>query len=586
MDNAAIARLLFEIGDLLEIRGDNPFKIRAYRNAAETVTAEPTAVAALDDAGLRALPGIGRDLAARIREIADTGDTPFRLELLAAFPATMLDLLRLQGVGPKTVKRLYDELGVTSLDTLEQAARDGRVRGLKGMGAKKEALILRAIDERRRYAGRHLSADVARVADAVIGALRLADSAADFVAVGSLRRRAETCGDLDILAVGATSTIMTAFTALPQVSRVLGHGDTKSSVLLDSGLQADLRLVTADQKGAALQYFTGSKAHNIALRDRAMALGLRLNEYGLTRLADGVVVAGDSEEAIYAALGLAFVPPELRENRGEVEAALQHTLPSLISRQDLRGDLHSHTNVTDGKEDLETMARAARAAGLEYLAVTDHSQALAMANGLDERRALEHAARIRALNARLDGIRLLAGIECDIRSDGTLDLAHDCLAQLDFVVASVHSGFGLEPSAMTDRLLAAISCPWVDVIGHPTGRLLLRREPLRFDVDAVLAAAAGCGIALEINCQVDRLDLSDTVARAARDRGIPLVISSDAHTIAEFDTLAWGIGVARRAWLSPGDVLNTRPLGALIPLLRRHRPHREARVSNPLNASA
>ena len=586
MDNAAIARLLFEIGDLLEIRGDNPFKIRAYRNAAETVTAEPTAVAALDDAGLRALPGIGRDLAARIREIADTGDTPFRLELLAAFPATMLDLLRLQGVGPKTVKRLYDELGVTSLDTLEQAARDGRVRGLKGMGAKKEALILRAIDERRRYAGRHLSADVARVADAVIGALRLADSAADFVAVGSLRRRAETCGDLDILAVGATSTIMTAFTALPQVSRVLGHGDTKSSVLLDSGLQADLRLVTADQKGAALQYFTGSKAHNIALRDRAMALGLRLNEYGLTRLADGVVVAGDSEEAIYAALGLAFVPPELRENRGEVEAALQHTLPSLISRQDLRGDLHSHTNVTDGKEDLETMARAARAAGLEYLAVTDHSQALAMANGLDERRALEHAARIRALNTRLDGIHLLAGIECDIRSDGTLDLAHDCLAQLDFVVASVHSGFGLEPSAMTDRLLAAISCPWVDVIGHPTGRLLLRREPLRFDVDAVLAAAAGCGIALEINCQVDRLDLSDTVARAARDRGIPLVISSDAHTIAEFDTLAWGIGVARRAWLSPGDVLNTRPLDALIPLLRRHRSHRDGRVSNPLNASA
>jgi DNA polymerase (family 10) len=483
-------------------------------------------------------------------------------------------------VGPKTVKRLYDELGVTSLDTLEQAARDGRVRGLKGMGAKKEALILRAIEERRRYAGRHLSADVARVADSVMGALRLAEPAADFVAVGSLRRRAETCGNLDILAVGATATIMQTFTALPQVSRVLGHGDTKSSVLLDSGLQADLRLVTADQKGAALQYFTGSKSHNIALRDRAIALGFRLNEYGLTRLADGVVVAGASEEAIYAALGLAFVPPELRENRGEIEAALQHALPALIARQDLRGDLHSHTNVTDGKEDLETMARAARAAGLEYLAVTDHSQALAMANGLDEYRTLEHAARIRALNTRLEGIRLLAGIECDIRADGTLDLAHDCLAQLDFVVASVHSGFGLEPSAMTDRLLNAIACPWVDVIGHPTGRLLLRREPLRFDVDAVLAAAAGCGIALEINCQVDRLDLSDTVARAARDRGIPLVISSDAHTIAEFGSLTWGIGVARRAWLSPGDVLNTRPLDALIPLLRRHR-HRQGRVTHP-----
>ena len=586
MDNAAITRLLFEIADLLEIRGDNPFKIRAYRTAAETVAAEPTSVAALDETALRGLPGIGRDLAARIREIADNGDTPYRQELLADFPATILDLLRLQGVGPKTVKRLYDELGVTSLDTLQEAARDGRVRALKGMGEKKETLILRAIDERRRYAGRHLTAEVAIVAAALTGALSAVQPAAEFVPVGSLRRRAETCGDLDILAVGASADVMGTFTTLPQVVRVLGRGDTKSSVLLDAGLQADLRLVTAQQKGAAMQYFTGSKAHNIALRDRAMALGLRLNEYGLTRLADGAVVAGAAEEDIYDALGLAWVAPELRENRGEIEAAEQRTLPSLITRRDLRGDLHSHTNATDGKEDLETMARAARAIGLEYLAVTDHSQALAMANGLDERRALEHAVRIRALNARLEGIRLLAGIECDIRNDGTLDLAEDCLAQLDFVVASVHSGFGLEPAAMTDRLLAAIACPWVDVIGHPTGRRLLQREPLRFDIDAVLAAAAACGIALEINSQIHRLDLGDTIARAARDRGIPLIISSDAHTTAEFESLEWGIGVARRAWLSPADVLNTRPLDALTPLLRRHRHHREGRVSNPPKASS
>ena len=586
MDNAAITRLLFEIADLLEIRGDNPFKIRAYRTAAETVAAEPTSVAALDETALRGLPGIGRDLAARIREIASNGDTPYRQELLADFPATILDLLRLQGVGPKTVKRLYDELGVTSLDTLQEAARDGRVRALKGMGEKKETLILRAIDERRRYAGRHLSAEVTIVAAAMTGALSAVQPAAEFVPVGSLRRRAETCGDLDILAVGASADVMGTFTTLPQVVRVLGRGDTKSSVLLDAGLQADLRLVTAQQKGAAMQYFTGSKAHNIALRDRAMALGLRLNEYGLTRLADGAVVAGAAEEDIYDALGLAWVAPELRENRGEIEAAEQRTLPSLITRRDLRGDLHSHTNATDGKEDLETMARAARAIGLEYLAVTDHSQALAMANGLDERRALEHAVRIRALNARLEGIRLLAGIECDIRNDGTLDLAEDCLAQLDFVVASVHSGFGLEPAAMTDRLLAAIACPWVDVIGHPTGRRLLQREPLRFDIDAVLAAAAACGIALEINSQIHRLDLSDTIARAARDRGIPLIISSDAHTTAEFESLEWGIGVARRAWLSPADVLNTRPLDALTPLLRRHREHGERRVSNPRNATS
>ena len=574
MENAAIARVLFEIADLLEIRSDNPFKIRAYRGAGETIAAEPTSVASFDEAALRALPGVGKDLATRIREIADTGDTPYRQQLLADFPLTILDLLRLQGVGPKTVKRLYDELGIASLDALEQSARDGRVRALKGMGAKKEALILRAIDERRRYAGRHLTAEVAGVAVRIVAALSSAQPAAEFVPVGSLRRRAETCGDLDILAVDADTAVMATFVALPQVARVLGHGETKSSVLLDSGLQADLRLVTGAQKGAALQYFTGSKAHNIALRDRALSQGLRLNEYGLTRLADGAVIAGAEEDAIYAALGLAWVPPELREHRGEIDAAARGALPALITRADLRGDLHSHTSVTDGKEDIATMAAAARDRGHEYLAVTDHSQALAMANGLDERRALTHAADIRALNARLDGITLLAGIECDIRADGSLDLHHDCLAALDLVVASVHSGFSLEPAQMTDRLLAAIECPWVDVIGHPTGRLLLRREPLRFDLEAVLAAAARAGVALEINCQIDRLDVNDTVARAARDRGIPLVISSDAHTIAELDALDWGIGVARRAWLTADDVLNTRPLAELRTRLRRHRRSR------------
>ncbi len=571
MDNAAIARLLFEVADLLEIRGDNPFKIRAYRNAGETVANEPTFVGTLDEAGLRELPGIGRDLASRIREVVETGDTPFRQELLADFPATILDLLRLQGVGPKTVKRLYEELQVHSLDALEQAARDGRVRAMKGMGAKKEALILRAIDERRRYAGRHLAADVAVIAGRLIQALADSEPAAELVPVGSLRRSVETCGDLDILAIGASPAIMQAFTALPQVSRILGHGDTKSSVLLDTGLQADLRLVTPAQKGAALQYFTGSKAHNIALRDRALARGLRLNEYGLVRLVDGAVIAGDSEEGIYEALGLAWVPPELREHRGEIDAAERRALPSLIARPDLRGDLHCHTSVTDGRDDLETMALAARGAGLEYLAITDHSQALAMANGLDERRALEHASRVRALDQQIDGIRLLAGIECDIRADGTLDLADDCLAALDIVVASVHSGFSLEPAQMTDRLLAAIACPWVDILGHPTGRRLLQREPLQYDLDVVLTAAASAGVAIEINCQIDRLDVNDTVARAARDRGIPLVISSDAHSAGDVGVLDWGVGIARRAWLTADDVLNTRPLAALIPRLRRHR---------------
>ena len=571
MDNAAIARVLSEIADLLEIRGDNPFKIRAYRGAAETVAAEPSDVTTLGDAALRALPGVGKDLSARIREIAATGDTPYRQELLADLPVTILELLRLQGVGPKTVKRLYDELGVASLDGLEQAARAGRIAALKGMGAKKEALVLRAIEERRRYAGRHLSAEVSVLAERIVAALSDAQPDAEFVPVGSLRRSVETCGDLDILAVGATAEVMTTFATLPQVTRVLGRGDTKSSVLLDAGLQADLRLVRPEQKGAALQYFTGSKAHNIALRDRALSRGFRLNEYGLTRLDDGVVVAGAREEDIYEALGLAWVPPELREHRGELEAAARRALPALITRADLRGDLHSHTNATDGKEDLLTMALAARERGHEYLAVTDHSQALAMANGLDEEGALAHAEAIRALNRQLDGITLLAGIECDIRVDGTLDLHHDCLAALDIVVASVHSGFSLEPSQMTERLLRAIECPWVDIIGHPTGRRLLQREPLRFDLDAVLDRAARAGVALEINSQIHRLDLGDTVARAARDRGIRLVISSDAHTIAELDSLQWGVGIARRAWLTPDDVLNTRPLAELRGLLRRHR---------------
>ncbi len=577
MENAAIARLLGEIADLLEIRADNPFKIRAYRNAADTVAAEPGHVADLDDAGLRGLPGIGKDLAQRIREIAQTGDTPYRLELAAAFPATLLELLRLQGVGPKTVKRLYDELGVASLDALEAAAREGRIRAMKGMGVRKEALILKAIEERRRYAGRHLAADVDLAARVIVADLEAAYPGAWFLPVGSLRRGVETCGDLDILAVGAAPGVMDTFTSQPRAMRVLGRGETKSSVLLDSGLQADLRLVEPASRGAAMQYFTGSKAHNIALRDRAMGMGLQLNEYGLFALEGMRRIAGDTEEEIYAALGLDLVPPELRENRGEIQAAARHALPRLVTRADLRGDLHLHTTVTDGKDDLETMARAARAAGLEYIAVTDHSQALAMAGGLDEQGALVQAARIREVGRRLDGITLLAGIECDILPDGRMDLADDCLGQLDFVVASIHSGFSMEAEAMTARLLRAIECPWVDALGHLTGRILLRREPVRFDVEAVIAAAAAHGVFVEINSQLDRLDVPDGIARLALAKGARLIVSSDAHAAASFSFLDRGVRVARRAWASPDQVANTRRLEDLKPLLRRHQRNRAAR---------
>jgi DNA polymerase (family X) len=571
MDNFSVARIFREIADLLEIKGENPFKIRAYRTAADTVADCPERVSGLTPDERRKLPGIGRDLAAKLAELVDTGELAFHRELLAQFPPSMLDLLKLQGVGPKTVAVLSRELNIRSLDELEAAAGAGRLRAIKGMGAKKEALILKAIGEQKQAQGRRLTAEAHDVAAVLIGHLRAHAPSASILPVGSLRRGCETCGDLDLLAAGADSSLMDVFVRHALVERVLGRGDTKSSVWLRGGFQADLRVVPAESAGAALQYFTGSKAHNIAVRDRASQRGLKLNEYGLFDQATGMMVAGTSEQGVYEALGLAWIPPELRENRGEIAAAEAGGLPALVDEADIRGDLHMHTTVTDGRADAETMARAARALGREYIAITDHSRALAMANGLDERGALEHAARIRALNGRVDGLTVLAGIECDILPDGRLDLSEDCLAELDFVVASVHSAFGQDEAAMTDRLLRALSCPWVDVLGHPTGRLLLRREGYRLRLEQVVEAAARLGVALEINAQIDRLDLSDVHARLARDRGARIIISTDAHAPAALGWMRWGVTVARRAWLRPDDVLNTRPVDDFRASLRRAR---------------
>ncbi len=533
MENLAIARVLAEIGDLLEIKGENPFKIRAYRNASETVAHETRRVAGLSAAERLELAGIGRDIAAKIGELVDAGAMRYHQDLLQEFPPTVLDLLHLQGVGPKTVARLYGHLGIRTLQELEQAARDGRIREMTGMGAKKEALILKALEEQRRFAGRRLAAEAHDTAAGLVAALREHAPDAEVSMVGSLRRGCETCGDLDILA------------AVPRLS-----------------------LGTSRSLGAALQYFTGSKAHNIALRDRAIQRGYKLNEYGLYRVDDGARVAGEDEAGIYAALGLAFVPPELREHRGEIDAAERGALPPLVQLADLQGDLHCHTTATDGRDDIETMARAAQAAGLRYLAITDHSRAIAMANGLDEARALEHARVIRDINRRLDGFTLLAGIECDIRPDGTMDLADDCLAQLDIVIASLHSAFNQDGAHMTDRLLKAIACPWVDVIGHPLGRLILKREAHQADMTRVIHAAASAGVALEINAQIDRLDLDDVHARQAQQAGAPIVISSDAHGAGGFGALRWGITVARRGWLRASDVLNTQPVDVFRRALR------------------
>ena len=388
--------------------------------------------------------------------------------------------------------------------------------------------------------------------------------------VGSLRRGAETCGDIDLLCTDADATVMETFVAHPRVERVLGHGDTKSSVRVRGGYQVDLRVVPRESRGAALQYFTGSKAHNIELRDRALQRGLTLNEYGLTRLDTGEVVAGATEEGIYEALGLSWIAPELREHKGEIAAAEAGALPALVTEADLKGDLHMHTTATDGRDSLEAMATEAHRLGYKYIAITDHSKALAMANGLDERRALEHAARVRALNGRFEGLTLLAGIECDILADGTMDLSEDCLAQLDVVIASIHSHFTQDPSQMTDRVLRAVACPYVDVLGHPTGRLLLKRQPLPFDVPRVIAAAAAAGVALEINSQVDRLDLNDAHVRLAREHGARFVISSDAHATGALGNVRWGTQVARRGWLTSADILNTYTVDALRSTLRRH----------------
>jgi DNA polymerase (family 10) len=571
VDNLPIAQVFSEIADLLEIKGENLFKIRAYRSAADTIRAWVDPVARMDERQLLELPGIGKDLAKKIRELAETGACRFHQDLLEEFPPTILDLLRLQGVGPKTVALLYSTLNIRSIDELVEAAKAGRVRALKGMGAKKEALILKAIAEREKDRGRHLLSETTAIASELLSYLRERAPAADFVPVGSMRRGCETCGDIDILAAGGDASLMDHLVAFPRVERVLARGETKTSVRITGGYQADLRLVAADSRGAAMQYFTGSKAHNVALRDRAIQHGFKLNEYGLFRIADDTRVAAETEEGIYDALEMLWIPPELRENRGEIEAAVARQLPRLIAATDLRGDLHMHTDVTDGRDDLETMAAAAQRLGYGYVAITDHSKALAMSNGLDEHRALEHASRIRALNGKLEGLTLLAGIECDVLADGTLDLADDCLAQLDIVIASVHAHYTQGEAQTTERILKALDCPWVDILGHPMSRRLLQREPLKVDFERIVSAAVASGVALEINCQPDRLDLSDSFARTAHERGAMIAISTDAHSVAALGNRRWGIQVARRAWLTPEAVLNTRPVDQMRGLLRRNR---------------
>lgn len=571
--NADLAVAFGQVADLLELQDANPFRVRAYRNAARVVVELKLDLAAHIAQGkaLPKLPGIGADLGAKVAEFATSGHLALLDRLRKELPAGVTDLLAVPGLGPKRVRALYDDLHVHSLPQLLRAARDGRVRTVHGFGTKTEEQIAQAIERHLAQSKRFKLAVAAQYAQHLVAYVAHAPGVARVVTAGSLRRCRNTVGDIDILATVADPRDSTAacrhFTAYPDIAQVLQQGDTRASVALTSGLQVDLRVVPAASFGAALLYFTGSKAHNIRLRTRAIERGLKLNEYGLF---DGRrAVAGTTEESIYAALGLAFIPPELREDRGEIEAAQGGTLPTLIERADLRGDLHAHTTWSDGSASLEDMARAAADHGLQYLAISEHSRRLTMAHGLDPPRLAQQCAQIEELNARGVGAHLLTGIEVDILDDGTLDLPDRALAPLDVVIAAVHSKFELSRARQTARILAALDNPHVRILAHPLGRLIDWREPYDLDMLAVIRKCKTRRIALELNAHPERLDLIDIHCRMARDEGVPVAIDSDAHSVHDFDNLVHGIGQARRGWLEKADVLNTRPLDLLMRWLQR-----------------
>ena len=567
--NEDIAAIFDEMADLLEIGNANPFRVRAYRNAARSVRSLGRELAEMVAAGedLTQLPGIGKDLAAKIVEKVQTGRVRALEKLHRELPASLEDLLHLPGLGPKRVRLLFDELGIETLEQLAEAAQAGRLRALPGFGAKTEQRILDAIAAHRTQERRFLYSVARQYAEPLTAWLRKMAGVEQVVVAGSYRRGRETVGDLDILVTAAPgSPVMARFSGYDEVAEVIASGSTRASVILRSGLQVDLRVVPARSLGAALHYFTGSKAHNIQIRRLGQQRGLKINEYGVFK--GERAIAGDSEASVFAAVGLPYIPPELRENRGEIAAAREGRLPRLIEHRDLRGDLHCHTRASDGHADIETMALAAREAGLEYLAITDHSQHLSVAHGLDEKRLWQQIEAIDRLNETLHGITLLKGIEVDILEDGSLDLPDSVLAQLDLVVGAVHDHFGLSEKKQTARILRAMEHKYFTLLAHPGGRLLLKREPYAVDMARVVEAARERGCFLELNAQPLRLDLKDSHCRLARERGVLLSINSDSHSPDGFANLAYGINQARRGWLEKDDVLNTLPLSKLRTRLR------------------
>jgi DNA polymerase (family X) len=578
MDNISIARFLDETAALLEIDAADPFRIRSYRRAAEAVEQQTTQLATLadDPKQLLAIAGIGKSMVANIQAILTTGTLPLREELLQKYKPTMLELLRLPGMGPKTVALVWSACQVCDIDGLEAAAKAGQLTKLPRMGEKFVTKLLKGIEDHRKNSSRFRIDKAQNHADVISNLIREFPGIDEITPAGSLRRGRETVGDLDLLVTGpacepdVVSAAVEHVAALPLIDKLLAKGQNKVSFTLRNNLQVDVRLLPRSGYGAALQYFTGSKMHNVALRQRAIKRGLTLNEYALLRIEDNTIIASASEADIYNALDLDYVPPELRENSGELEAAANHTLPKLIELGDIRGDLHMHTDATDGRDTIRQMAEAALARGLKYIAITDHSKNLAMTNGLDDKRALAHIKSIRKVDAEMKGkIRILPGIEVDILADGALDLDDETLAQMDIVVASVHSLFSQPVEEMTARVLRAIENPHVRILGHPTGRKVLGREGYTIYIDTILKRAAELGVAVEHNANPARADLNDLNLRIAKQYGCKIVVDTDAHSTEELDQMRYGITQLRRAWLTPADILNTQPTAeALLKNLR------------------
>jgi len=567
-ENARVADLLDEIGDLLELKGENVFRAVTYRAAAREIRDLRQPVRSYADrGGLGEIPKVGASVAQAITEYLATGTAKRHAELRAAVPEGLLTLLQVPGVGPATARAIHQYLGITSIDALEQAAKDGRLRELPKIQAKTEENILKSIASLRQRTGRSLLSEARRAADEMIAWLQAEAAVGGISICGSVRRWRETIGDIDLLVASSSAgPIMAAFVRAPSVERVLAHGDTKSSVVVRGALQIDLRVVPPGSWGAALLYFTGSKEHNVRLRGHALRKKLTLNEYGLYRVGDegGTPVASKTEEEIYAALGMDWIAPELREDHGEIDAALAHALPALVRVEDLRGDLHTHSDWTDGRDTLEAMARRARDKGYAYVALTDHSVGLGMTNGLNLDRIKARSVEIARLNRELAPFRVLVGTEMDIRANGKLDYPDEIVALFDVVTASVHSAFNQTRDQMTARILGAMRHPLVQAISHPTGRLLERRDPYDVDLDALIDGAVATGTRLEVNGGPERLDLADWAVRKAVERGATLVLNSDAHAVEELEWTTYAAATARRGWATKDTVANTKPLRSVL----------------------